>query len=324
MDNSNELLTTENQTDNVEQVERFKTCFIITPIGNENSETRRHADGVIQAVIKPLLINEFKFTIVDAAHDISKSGSINNQVMSGVLESDLVIANLSGLNPNVMYELAVRHATQKPIIHICEKETTVLPFDIADQRTIFYKNDMLGVKELENTLRRIIKSLTPTEAYSDNPIYNAKKQSSIIAEVSSDKDYGDIMVYMINRLDSIEKKQNTSMIQNNYTIGDYKNEFSNDFTTVEEFNIAISVDDKFDEALFTEEVVSKVKMKFDEVISLKLKKSVGFQSWAEFYYKIVIGTNSGVPTVSDIEEILKTLFYNQVTIEKIDGNEIPF
>jgi hypothetical protein len=107
-------------------------CFIVTPIGGDNTEIRRAAEGVIDAVVLPLLINNFGFrdTNITVAHRMPQAGSINRQVIQRILEDDLVITNLTGLNPNVMYELAIRHASRKPVIIICENGTK-LPFDIA-------------------------------------------------------------------------------------------------------------------------------------------------------------------------------------------------
>lgn len=84
--------------------EKIKKCFIITPIGSENSETRRATDGIIKAVIRPVL-KEHKFE-AKASHEMSSPGSITNQVLHHILTDKMVIANLTGLNPNVMYELA--------------------------------------------------------------------------------------------------------------------------------------------------------------------------------------------------------------------------
>lgn len=73
---------------------------------------------------------------------------ITTQIINRIINDDLVIANLTGTNPNVMYELCLRYVVAKPIIHICENGTTLL-FDIKDSRTIYYENDMLGVEELK-------------------------------------------------------------------------------------------------------------------------------------------------------------------------------
>lgn len=164
-----------------------KTCFIITPIGGDESTIRRHADGVIDAVISPLL-NDLNFEIV-VAHKISKGGNITRQVIENIIESDLVIANLTGLNPNVMYELAVRHAVRKPLVQICEK-TTDLPFDINQLRTIFYTNDMKGVVELKENLEAMIHEAL-IEEKPENPIYSTLESISILKnpEVSQPEKY---------------------------------------------------------------------------------------------------------------------------------------
>jgi len=147
-----------------------KTCFVIMPIGPEASSIRRASDGLLDAVITPVITSlDYK---IDVAHRISTSGSITKQVIQHLLDADLVVANLTGLNPNVMYELAVRHAKRLPVISVAESGTK-LPFDIADERTIFYDDDMTGVEILKPKLKKAVEAIHSDKEKPDNPIYRA-------------------------------------------------------------------------------------------------------------------------------------------------------
>src|SRR3954453_18320013 len=95
---------------------KSKTCFVISPIGAADSPQRKRADIVLKHIFKHAL-EPLGYAVV-RADEISQPGSITLQVLERVLESDLVIADLTDHNPNVFYELAVRHASQKPVIHV--------------------------------------------------------------------------------------------------------------------------------------------------------------------------------------------------------------
>lgn len=173
-----------------------KNCFVVTPIGNSDSQTRRKAQGIIDSVIKPVLKD--KDFEVHVAHEISSLGSITKQVIEHLLKDDLVIANLTELNPNVMYELAVRHAVRKPVVTIAE-DGTILPFDISDERAIFYRNDMAGAFELTPKLVSAIEEAMK-EKLTDNPIYRVS-ESLLIKE---SKEIPSIEKFLMQRLDNIE------------------------------------------------------------------------------------------------------------------------
>lgn len=179
-----------------EKTASIKRAFIVTPIGGADSSTRRAADGLISSVLEPLL-SQMGYDVY-VAHKISLTGSITRQVIEHLLEDDLVLCNLSELNPNVMYELAVRHATGKPVITIAEVGTR-LPFDIADERTIFYTNDMRGVVELSPSLQEAIKATISRPGH-DNPITRVREHRALIESL----DQGDAKNILIERLGDIE------------------------------------------------------------------------------------------------------------------------
>ncbi len=179
--------------------EKKKRCFIITPIGEPESEIRKKTDGVISAVIRPI-VEQFGYDLI-CPHEIAKNGSITQQVIEEILNDDLVIANLTGLNANVMYELAIRHATRKPVITISEKNTK-LPFDIATERTLFYEDNMSQVNILRQDLKKMIEEPSNSRE-SDNPIFRAKYDLEIRKSLP-DNNEGKALELIINKLGLIE------------------------------------------------------------------------------------------------------------------------
>lgn len=184
----------------------FKNCFVITPIGNENDPIRRHINGIYDIAIAPVL-KEFEYT-PEIPHRISLPGSINKQIIKKIYDSDLVLANLTNINPNVMYELALRHCFNKPSIIIAE-DGTDLPFDINKERTIFYINDAQGILDLKNKLRKAIRELIAEKSYT-SPIISVLGEIKFEEEIlkkndqSKDNSFVDALQVILKRLDRIE------------------------------------------------------------------------------------------------------------------------
>lgn len=108
-------------------------CFYITPIGNEESEQRKHSDFFMEYIVTPAL-KEFSLKLV-RADQIGKPGMIGKQVLEHILNARLVVADLSFHNPNVFYELCLRHATRQPTVQVIRSGEDI-PFDIDQYRTV--------------------------------------------------------------------------------------------------------------------------------------------------------------------------------------------
>jgi hypothetical protein len=112
-----------------------KRCFVISPIGAPGSDVRGHADDVFEYIIAPVM--KKKNYVVERGDHMARPGRISDQMYDRILKDDLLIAVLTFQNPNVYYELAIAHAAARPLIIMCET-SQALPFDIKDQRVIFY------------------------------------------------------------------------------------------------------------------------------------------------------------------------------------------
>ncbi|WP_141099323.1 hypothetical protein [Pseudomonas nitroreducens] len=112
-----------------------KVCFYITPIGSDDSIERKHADLFMSSLVQPALA-ELGLTVVRADH-IGDPGMITTQVLEYLKKSKLAIADLSYLNPNVFYEVALRHALRLPVVQIIRKSDR-LPFDVNQSRTLVF------------------------------------------------------------------------------------------------------------------------------------------------------------------------------------------
>jgi hypothetical protein len=128
-----------------------KICFFITPIGKPDSSERRRADQVQKYILTEVLGPKYKIVRAD---ELPHPGSITHQIIRLLYDADLVVADLTGSNANVAYELAIRHAFNKVSIHLIDKADTI-PFDLKDERTIVFDlNDLDSIKSCKEELKK--------------------------------------------------------------------------------------------------------------------------------------------------------------------------
>jgi hypothetical protein len=144
-----------------------KTCFVICPIGDEGSPTRICSDLTFDYIIKPV-VKKYGYNL-NRADRMGKTGMISNHIIKQLLDSDLVIADLTDYNPNVFYELAIRHITQKPCIQMI-KNGLKLPFDVYGIQTVFFETDLASAEIAKNRLCKQIELIEKGEFKVTNPI----------------------------------------------------------------------------------------------------------------------------------------------------------
>ncbi len=153
-----------------------KTCFVIIGFGPKpDFETGRTIDldktfeNLIKPVFDKLKIECFR------AKEIRHTGMIDVPMYEWIYKADIVVADISTLNPNALYELGVRHALRPNTTIVISEDQTKYPFDI--NHTIITKYEHLGKdigvseatrfkKELKKTVEVVLKSKAK-----DSPVY---------------------------------------------------------------------------------------------------------------------------------------------------------
>ena len=139
----------------------------------------------LRSIIQPVLQHDPFNYVVQRADQFPEPGQITHQVVGAVIDADLVIADLTGLNASALYELAIRHMGQsreepKPVIHMSEVGQS-LPFDLKDCRTIFYQlkhpND---IDAAQAELQKQVAAVQAPEYEPTNPIITARGYQELV------------------------------------------------------------------------------------------------------------------------------------------------
>lgn len=198
-----------------------KTCFIIMPISDQDGYDKGHFTRVYQHLIKPAC-EKAGFKAIRADDEI-KTNYIVIDIIKKILDSDIVICDLSAKNPNVMYELGIRQAFNKKSVLIKDNKTGRI-FDIQGLRTIDY-DENLRIDEVQKNIANIAKTLKETFEYDESENINSLIQLLSIkpAEIKNGQEITlesqlimDALNGLGNRLERIENNNNltTPPIQN--------------------------------------------------------------------------------------------------------------
>jgi hypothetical protein len=119
-------------------------CFIMMPFGRKADAAGRvtHFDGVYRQVILPAVLGAGMEAV--RADEEQLGGFIHKPMFERLLLCDYAIADLTGANSNVAYELGIRHALRPRSTIVLFSEGTSLPFDLAPLRAIAYRTNDSG------------------------------------------------------------------------------------------------------------------------------------------------------------------------------------
>src|SRR5580698_2347720 len=122
-------------------------CFVLMPFGRKSDAAGRatNFDSVYRKIIAPAVVRAGLEPI--RADEEKVGGTIHKPMFERLMLCDYAIADVTGANPNVYYELGVRHALRQRSTIILFAEGTTLPFDLAPLRGMPYRTDGNGMPE---------------------------------------------------------------------------------------------------------------------------------------------------------------------------------
>lgn len=143
------------------------TCFVIMPISDVDGYPKGHFLHVYEDIIKPA-VDQTEFT-PSRADEVKETNFIHLDMLKKLIEAPIAICDLSTRNPNVLFELGIRQAFDKPVVLIQEKGTPKI-FDIGPLRYLEYSKDMKyhEVLKTQNELKEAIEATKAAEGEHGN------------------------------------------------------------------------------------------------------------------------------------------------------------
>jgi nucleoside 2-deoxyribosyltransferase len=199
-----------------------KICFVIGPLGATGSDTRNRADWLYKEVIEAALA-DFPDYELQRAGDFLAAGRIDDQIVNAICTADIVVADLTNNNPNVLFEVGVRQATGKPMI-LFASHRRELPFQLRDTRYIqyLYPTDKNVIRNfLSNLLSDIIDStrddLAPQSATQQARRQELARRVDSIASALADLRLNSLAAY-VEELREVARDLNTQQTNQQDTL----------------------------------------------------------------------------------------------------------
>lgn len=200
-DNNKELNT---------KTQHAKRCFVMMPFSDPEGYAKGHFRKIYEQIIKPAI--ESAGYVAYRVDEDGVSNLITTKIFQAIVDCDMAICDLSSRNPNVLYELGIRHAFDKPVVLITDDKTERI-FDIQGLSTITYRSSRL-YDEVPEDQEKIVEAIKANE--NNSSIYSIINMVKL-QEAAYDKDYKDVnstelnnalLMRVIDALDKVEQIQN--------------------------------------------------------------------------------------------------------------------
>lgn len=211
-----------------------KKCFVIMPVSRTNSCTEDEWTGIFEHMIKPAVTGSRLGFECERAKP--RTGAFIKDILEGLNRADVVIADLTDRNPNVCYELGIRHTLKKRTILIAQNIDAV-PSDLQPYWVITYEKDLTGADKLKRRIREILRKMQKNPEKPDSPVADflevkhievssieksatVKKLNALISELSRNLDRATPIIKRArkNRRLRKENKQGVAILSDRFEI----------------------------------------------------------------------------------------------------------
>jgi hypothetical protein len=189
-------------------------CFVIMPISDPEGYENGHFLKIYEQVFKPAIIEAGY--LPQRVDEDKSTGVIHAKIIKSIIDAPMVLCDLSARNPNVLFELGIRQAFNKPVVLVQEYGTNRI-FDVSLISAIDYRKDRIYDEVIEDQ-GKITTALKETKS---NPSYNSLISVLKIGEAKLDTK-------------SITKEEKTQMM-----LSSIMNEIGNLKYNINDLNYAI-------------------------------------------------------------------------------------
>ena len=155
-----------------------RLCFVIMPFGEKDDHGKLiDFDAVYRQIIKPAVeaLTQDRIRIHCLRCDeVEKAGLIHERMINYILDAEVAVVDISTANPNVYYELGVRHALRDRVTVLIRREGTRNPFNIAGMNTIDYD---------DSTPEKIAQAQSMIRSFIRNGLLSSTRDSLVHAAV---------------------------------------------------------------------------------------------------------------------------------------------
>lgn len=165
-------------------MQQSKKCFVIMPISKTKSCTQNEWTSIFDEMIKPAVTgSRLGFT---CERSQPRTGSLIKDILNELNRADVVIADLTDTNPNVFYELGVRHTLRNRTILIAQ-DMKYVPSDLKSYWVIIYKKGLPGLQDFKNRIKATLKEMMKNPEKPDNPVadFLGEKNISLLSHERS-------------------------------------------------------------------------------------------------------------------------------------------